>query len=228
MPTNPLITKLIFFLTLHRFTLFSFAYLFVLFIQATATHGPVVERARAWCQMVGVPYYRFSSPMSSDVGLDETDDRILVKMLWETRVYVLQNFKEFTELGKKLTSWSDLTQQWDWFRFLGCCNCACNLACKQFLQSVNSRLAFHLNLYLKLLTDLTYLTQRTRYLNNNENIYFLIFITFCYFSFPNTVYKFYSVKYSKSRVVKVPFSFSPENQIVLYSSIRNFCLTCYN
>lgn len=72
--------------------------------QATATHGPVVERARAWCQMVGVPYYRFSSPMSSDVGLDETDDRILVKMLWETRVYVLQNFKEFTELGKKLTS----------------------------------------------------------------------------------------------------------------------------
>ena len=42
--------------------------------------------------------------MSSDVGLDETDDRILVKMLWETRVYVLQHFKEFTELGKKLTS----------------------------------------------------------------------------------------------------------------------------
>jgi len=72
--------------------------------QATATHGPVVERARAWCQMLGVPYYRFSSPMSSDVGLDETDDRILVKMLWETRVYVLQNFKEFTELAKKLTS----------------------------------------------------------------------------------------------------------------------------
>ena len=47
---------------------------------------------------------RFSSPMSSNVGLDETDDRILVKMLWKTRVYVLQNFKDFTELGKKLTS----------------------------------------------------------------------------------------------------------------------------
>jgi len=64
----------------------------------------VVERARAWCQMLNVPYYRFSSPMSSDVGLDETDDRILVKMLWETRVYVMQNFKEFTELAKVLTS----------------------------------------------------------------------------------------------------------------------------
>lgn len=72
--------------------------------QATATHGPVVERARAWCQMLNVPYYRFSSPMSSDVGLDETDDRILVKMLWETRVYVMQNFKEFAELAKVLTS----------------------------------------------------------------------------------------------------------------------------
>ena len=42
--------------------------------------------------------------MSSDVGLDETDDRILVKMLWETRVYVIQNYKEFVELGKLLTS----------------------------------------------------------------------------------------------------------------------------
>lgn len=47
--------------------------------------------------------------MSSDVGLDETDDRILVKMLWETRVYVMQNFKEFTELAKVLTSWSPLS-----------------------------------------------------------------------------------------------------------------------
>ena len=72
--------------------------------QATATHGPVVERARAWCQMLDVPYHRLSSAMSSDVGLDETDDRILVKMLWETRVYVLQNFKEFTELARLLTT----------------------------------------------------------------------------------------------------------------------------
>ena len=96
--------KVDFFFDITSLYSISFAYLFVLFIQATATHGSVVERARAWCQMVGVPYYRFSSPMSSDVGLDETDDRILVKMLWETRVYVLQNFKEFTELGKKLTS----------------------------------------------------------------------------------------------------------------------------
>ena len=69
----------------------------VLCSQATATHGPVVERARAWCHMLGVPDYRFSSPMSSNVGLDETDDRILVKMIWETRVYVLQNFKDFTD-----------------------------------------------------------------------------------------------------------------------------------
>lgn len=54
--------------------------------------------------MVGLPYYRFSSPMSQDVGLDETDDRVLVQMLWETRVYVLQHFNEFAELANKLTS----------------------------------------------------------------------------------------------------------------------------
>ena len=86
-----------------------------LYLQATATHGPVVERARAWCQMVGLPYYRFSSPMSHDVGLDETDDRVLVQMLWETRVYVLQHFKEFTDLANKLTSWHNAIFKWTYF-----------------------------------------------------------------------------------------------------------------
>ena len=78
------------------------SHLFVPF-QATATHGTVVERAKAWCEMIDVPYFRFSSPMSSDVGLDETDDRILVKMLWETRVYVFQNFQEFRNVATRLT-----------------------------------------------------------------------------------------------------------------------------
>lgn len=63
----------------------------------------MVERAKVWCEMIGVPYYRFSSDMSANVGLDETDDKILVKMLWETKVYVLQHFKEFKELAEKLT-----------------------------------------------------------------------------------------------------------------------------
>ena len=71
--------------------------------QACATHGPVVERARVWCEMIGVSFYRFSSDMSSEVGLDETDDRLLVKMLWEAKVYVLQNIKSFNELSEKLT-----------------------------------------------------------------------------------------------------------------------------
>ncbi|XP_048577713.1 85/88 kDa calcium-independent phospholipase A2 [Nematostella vectensis] len=71
--------------------------------QATATNGAVVDRARAWCEMIGSQYFRFSSPMSADVGLDETDDRILVKMLWETRVYILQNLKEFKKASEALT-----------------------------------------------------------------------------------------------------------------------------
>ncbi|KAK3728611.1 hypothetical protein QZH41_011694 [Actinostola sp. cb2023] len=72
--------------------------------QACATHGAVVERARVWCEMIGVPFYRLSSDISVEVGLDETDDKLLVKMLWETKVYVLQHFKEFKELSERLTS----------------------------------------------------------------------------------------------------------------------------
>ena len=42
--------------------------------------------------------------MSIEVGLDEADDKILVKMLWETKVYVLQHLKEFKELAESLTT----------------------------------------------------------------------------------------------------------------------------
>jgi len=53
--------------------------------------------------MIDVPFYRLSSDMSVEVGLDETDDKVLVKMLWETKVYVLQQFKQFKDLAEKLT-----------------------------------------------------------------------------------------------------------------------------
>lgn len=38
------------------------------------TDGRVVDRARAWCSMIGVPYFRFNPQMSVDLPMDEKMD----------------------------------------------------------------------------------------------------------------------------------------------------------
>ena len=38
--------------------------------------------------MAGIPFYRFSPHMATDIELDETDDKILVDLMWQTMVYV--------------------------------------------------------------------------------------------------------------------------------------------
>lgn len=47
-----------------------------------------MDRARAWCSMVGVPYYRFNPQLSEDIAMDEKDDEKLVNMLWEAKAYL--------------------------------------------------------------------------------------------------------------------------------------------
>uniref|UniRef100_A0A336LZK7 phospholipase A2 n=1 Tax=Culicoides sonorensis TaxID=179676 RepID=A0A336LZK7_CULSO len=59
--------------------------------QATASNGRVVDRARAWCSMIGVPFYRLNPQMSVDVVMDETNDEVLVNMLWEAKAYMYAN-----------------------------------------------------------------------------------------------------------------------------------------
>nr|CAD7447762.1 unnamed protein product [Timema bartmani] len=66
--------------------------------QATASDGRVVDRARAWCSMIGVPYYRFTPQMSEDIAMDERSDEKLVNMLWETRAYTHTNRHVLNEL----------------------------------------------------------------------------------------------------------------------------------
>jgi len=41
----------------------------VLLVQATQSEGRAVERAAAWCSMVGVPYFRFSPQLSGGCTL---------------------------------------------------------------------------------------------------------------------------------------------------------------
>ncbi|XP_076272916.1 calcium-independent phospholipase A2 VIA isoform X3 [Rhynchophorus ferrugineus] len=70
--------------------------------QATASDGRVVDRGRAWCSSVGIPYFRFSPQMSLEVAMDEKSDDILCNMLWETKAYMHSNMGLMRELADLL------------------------------------------------------------------------------------------------------------------------------
>lgn len=66
--------------------------------QATLADGRVVDRARAWCSMIGVPYFRFNPQMSVDLAMDEKMDAPLINMMWETKAYMYQNRNKVIEM----------------------------------------------------------------------------------------------------------------------------------
>nr|CDS19602.1 calcium independent phospholipase A2 VIA [Echinococcus granulosus] len=55
---------------------------------ATMSEGRIVERSRAWCSSLGVPFFRFSPLLSGNVALDTKDTRTILQMLWETEAYL--------------------------------------------------------------------------------------------------------------------------------------------
>ena len=38
--------------------------------------------------MAGIPFYRFSPYMATDIELDETDDKTLVDLMWSAMAYI--------------------------------------------------------------------------------------------------------------------------------------------
>ncbi|CAN8003372.1 unnamed protein product, partial [Ixodes hexagonus] len=68
--------------------------------QATQANGRLVDRAQAWCRTINVPYFRLNAPISEDVCLNETDNRLLVRVLWETLVYMRGRRAELDELAE--------------------------------------------------------------------------------------------------------------------------------
>ncbi|XP_020288940.1 85/88 kDa calcium-independent phospholipase A2 [Pseudomyrmex gracilis] len=67
--------------------------------QATACDGRVVDRARSWCSMIGVPYYRFNPQLSTDVAMDEKSDEILADMIWTAKAFMHANRDQVKELA---------------------------------------------------------------------------------------------------------------------------------
>ena len=66
--------------------------------QASQADGQVVERSKAWCSAIDVPYFRLNPPISDNVQMDETGNIKLVNVLWETTAYMLSRKEEFDEL----------------------------------------------------------------------------------------------------------------------------------
>jgi calcium-independent phospholipase A2 len=73
----------------------------VFILQATIAEGRPVDRARAWCGMMEVPFYRFSPPIS-DIELDEHDNAKLTQMMWETQCYIAANRDRIKRLASYL------------------------------------------------------------------------------------------------------------------------------
>lgn len=71
--------------------------------QATATDGRVVDRARTWCSMIGVPYYRFSPQLTSEVSMDETRDEVLADMIWTAKAWMHVNREQVHEIAAVLS-----------------------------------------------------------------------------------------------------------------------------
>ncbi|XP_044016544.1 85/88 kDa calcium-independent phospholipase A2 [Aphidius gifuensis] len=66
--------------------------------QATASDGRVVDRARTWCSMIGIPYYRFNPQLSSEIAMDEKKDDVLAEMIWTVKAFMHANKNQVNEL----------------------------------------------------------------------------------------------------------------------------------
>lgn len=66
------------------------------------SEGRPVDRARAWCSMINVPFYRYSPQLSENVALDCHDNSKLINMMWESHCYMVANRHRIEELATML------------------------------------------------------------------------------------------------------------------------------
>lgn len=54
----------------------------------TDTDGLDVDHTRAWCLSSGISFHRLAPHLTFDMELDETDDKILVELMFSTMSYM--------------------------------------------------------------------------------------------------------------------------------------------
>ncbi|KAJ8263915.1 hypothetical protein GJAV_G00143040 [Gymnothorax javanicus] len=78
--------------------------IFTLVDCCTVTDCCAVDRARTWCEQTNTSYYRLTPQLNEEVKLNETDSKVLMNMMWETKKYLSEkeNKKGIQALAKKL------------------------------------------------------------------------------------------------------------------------------
>lgn len=70
--------------------------------QATCSDGRVVDRARTWASMTGIPYFRFNPQLSRELAMDEKNDDLLADMIWTSKAFMHANRDQIKELAAVL------------------------------------------------------------------------------------------------------------------------------
>lgn len=68
--------------------------------QVTQSDGQEVRRARAWCKSIGVPYYRFSPELSTNISPAETNLSVLIDLLYDTQLYIWDNHSMIDDVAR--------------------------------------------------------------------------------------------------------------------------------
>ncbi|KAJ8037413.1 85/88 kDa calcium-independent phospholipase A2 [Holothuria leucospilota] len=58
------------------------------------------DRSRAWCFDIGAPFFRLSPPLSHMTELDETDTKVILRLMWETEVFICKNREKIDQIGQ--------------------------------------------------------------------------------------------------------------------------------
>ena len=74
----------------------------ILYFSIVETDNRITDRCRAWCSIAGIPYYRFSPYMATDIEMDEKDDKILIDFMWNTMAYVYSRKEDVIRLKEIL------------------------------------------------------------------------------------------------------------------------------
>ena len=74
----------------------------ILYFSVVDTDNRITDRCRAWCSMVGIPYYRFNPYMATDIELDEKDDKMLIDLMWNTMAYIYSRKEDVIRLKEIL------------------------------------------------------------------------------------------------------------------------------
>ncbi|KAK3090958.1 hypothetical protein FSP39_016047 [Pinctada imbricata] len=72
----------------------------ILVDQACLSEGRPVDRSRAWCCSLGVPFFRLNPKISYDIPLDTNDDKVLTKLMWDAQVYIVANKEKIRKIAE--------------------------------------------------------------------------------------------------------------------------------